>query len=86
MTDTVEGFNNASGHIDDPLMPFYGGTLIAESIHRKEDVSLISAAPDLLEACIAAKAIFEAEGITKDHRIVGGEYTLIVDAIIKATE
>lgn len=49
ITDTTEGFENTTGHIDND---YYGGTLIAESIHRIADAKLIAAAPDMLEALI----------------------------------
>lgn len=40
---------------------FYGGHLIAESIPKKEYVDLISAAPDLLQACKTLARIIRDE-------------------------
>ena len=50
ITDTPDGFPENSGHIGTDAHKYYGGALVCESIWRKKDVALISAAPDLLEA------------------------------------
>ena len=47
ITDNGEDFPKDTGHND---VAYYGGHLIAESICKKADAQLISAAPDLLEA------------------------------------
>ena len=52
ITDNIEGFDKKTGHTE---TEYYGGILIAESIWRSKDVHLISAAPDLLNACIEAE-------------------------------
>ena len=49
-TDTPDGLPNNSGHTGADAIKYYGGSLVAESIWRKKDVALISAAPDMLEA------------------------------------
>lgn len=48
VTDSSEGFLANTGHTD---TEYYGGNLIGESIQKLEDRQLISAAPDLLDAC-----------------------------------
>lgn len=54
VTDNDEVLQNHSqGHGD---KEYYGGYLIAESILKIEDAILISAAKDLLDACIQWKA------------------------------
>lgn len=50
------------------------------------NVKLIQSAPDLLEACKAAKAVMEAQGINAGNKIVGEQYSIVVNAIKKATE
>ena len=45
---------------DEESFRHYGGHLVAESVFRKENAQLISAAPDLLEACQKAYATLEA--------------------------
>lgn len=46
VTDNPKGFTFDTGHLD---VDYYGGYLVCESIWRKKDCHLISAAPDLLE-------------------------------------
>jgi hypothetical protein len=53
----IETGGRSTGHND---TIYYDGHLIAESIHREEDASLISAAPELLEACQKAYETLEA--------------------------
>lgn len=60
------------------------GTKVCEHIDKEEDALLISAAPDLLEACKGAKAAFDAQGHDSEHRIVGEIYENILNAIKKA--
>jgi hypothetical protein len=47
VTDDGFGFPEDKGHSE---TEYYGGYLIAESILKKSDATLISASPDLLEA------------------------------------
>jgi len=84
ITDTPDGLQENSGHSGTEAFDYYGGALVCESIWRKKDASLISAAPDLLEACLISRAIFHAQGITADHAIMGKMYQKIEDAIAKA--
>ncbi|MGD7021753.1 hypothetical protein ACQCVK_04120 [Rossellomorea vietnamensis] len=53
----IDTGGRSTGHND---AIYYGGHLIAESIHRGEDAALISAAPELLEACQKAYEVLEA--------------------------
>ena len=74
VTDTVKGFVEETGHLD----PFYGGkALICESIHRKEDAYLISAAPNMLEALQNLE--------NDDNSIPKHAWEMVQDAIAKAT-
>lgn len=50
------------------------------------NAKLIVAAKDLLEACLAAKAMYEAQGINENSRIGGEQYTKLLEAIKKALE
>lgn len=50
ITDTPDGLPENSGHSGTDAYEYYGGALICESVWRKKDVALISAAPDMLEA------------------------------------
>lgn len=50
------------------------------------NAKLIASAPDLLEALMASKAVFEALGIYANHRIAGEQYDKVVQSIKKATE
>lgn len=53
----------------------------------KQTTKLISSAPELLEACLEAKAMYEAQGINvKRSRIGGEQYKNLLNAIEKATE
>lgn len=52
-----------------------------EPLHNAK---LIASAPDLLEACMVSKAIFDSQGIDETHRIVGEQYKLLIKAIEKA--
>lgn len=52
ITDTTDGLTDNSGHTGADADKYYGGALICESVWRKKDVALISAAPDMLEALI----------------------------------
>jgi hypothetical protein len=85
ITDNDKGFKESTGHTGDAAIEYYGGALICESVWRKKDAHLISAAPDMLEACVASIAAFEAQGIYGDHPIVGYVYNMLVDAVIKAS-
>jgi len=50
ITDTPDGLPENSGHSGSDAFKYYGGALVCESIWRKKDAALISAAPDMLEA------------------------------------
>ena len=52
VTDNGDGFETTTGHNE---IDYYGGYLIAESILKPDDAKLISAAPDLLNACIMSR-------------------------------
>ena len=87
VTNTDDGFpGGVSGHTGVEAVEHYGGVLICESIFRKKDVALISAAPDLLEACLEARVMYEAQGINEESRIGGEQYKRLVFAIGKAME
>jgi hypothetical protein len=51
ITDSEDGFPINTGHTGSQAHEYYGGNLVCESIARRNDALLISAAPDLLEAC-----------------------------------
>lgn len=53
---------------------------------EKANAKLIAAAPDLLKSCFEAKAMYEANGITRESRIGGEQYSNLISAIKKATE
>lgn len=53
--------------------------------NAEANTKLIAASPSLLEGCRTAKAIFQAQGIDSNHKIVGKAYKEIEDAIEKAT-
>ena len=57
-----------------------------EKAEADANAKLIAAAPELLEALLASKAVFEALGIYANHRIAGEQYDKVVEAIKKATE
>ena len=84
ITDTTDGLPENSGHMGTDANKYYGGALVCESIWRRKDAVLISAAPDLLEACSKAIAILQAQGINSENRIVGKQYQEIEAAIKKA--
>jgi len=50
ITDTPEGLPENSGHSGTDANKYYGGALVCESVWRKKDVALISAAPKMLRA------------------------------------
>ena len=85
VTDSDEGFPANTGHSGKENTDYYGGNLIAESILRIEDAKVIAAAPKMLKALKAAKAVFDAQGIDENHSIVGEQYKEVIEAI-KATE
>ncbi len=85
VTNTNEGFSENTGHSGIDARKYYGGSLICESIYREKDIALISAAPDLLDACLTAKAIYESLGINENSRIGGDQYKKLLQAISKAT-
>lgn len=75
VTDNIEGFTQASGHIEPD---YYGGkALICESVYRKKDACLISAAPDMLEALQNLE--------NDDNSIPKHAWEMVQKAIAKAT-
>lgn len=68
VTDRADGFNEASGHCD---TEYYGGFLICESIHKKEDSMLIAASPDMLTALKIAVGLIDRDPIsfTKEEKL-----------------
>lgn len=50
------------------------------------NAALIIAAPEMFEACLSAKAMYEAQGINEHSRIGGEQYKQLLQAIEKATE
>lgn len=77
ITDTPDGLPKESGHSGQDANKYYGGSLVCESIWRKKDAALISAAPDMLEA------LQEIEN--DDNRIPPTIWKMVQDAIAKAT-
>lgn len=77
-----------SGPFDQPLILSSDGAI--GRLHGMEDrqheanAKLIAAAPDLLEACLTAKALFQAQGINENSRIGGAQYKQLLEAIRKA--
>jgi len=64
------------------LQRIYGST----KIEAESNTRLIASAPELLKACLSAKAMYEAQGISDDSRIGGEQYKQVKEAIKKATE
>lgn len=58
VTDSVEGFETATGHIDEKY--YQGKALICESIYKPDDAKLIAAAPEMLESLITILANFKS--------------------------
>lgn len=85
VTDNAEGFPVNTGHSGKENTDYYGGNLICESILRIEDAKLIAAAPKMLKALKAARAVFDSQGINETHLIVGEQYKEVIEAI-KASE
>lgn len=86
VTDTPDELLKISGHSGTEANDYYGGALICDYIWRKKDVALISAAPDMFECCLTAKAMYEAQGINKDSQIGGEQYEQLLRAINKALD
>ena len=64
----------------------FSGQKYCVSIDTAEaNATLAAAAPDLLEACLTAKAMYEAQGIKADSMIGGEQYSNLLIAIKKAT-
>ena len=89
---------NSNGHVSidfkDGFITVYGGSTYGLDRQEKlkfvekaeANAKLIAAAPDLLESCLAAKAMYEAQGINENSRIGGDQYTKLIEAIKKALE
>lgn len=86
VTDTPDGLPENSGHSGIGANEYYGGNLVCESVWRKKDIALISAAPDLLDACFNAKEMYEAQGINENSQFGGEQYKQLIHAIKKATD
>jgi len=78
ITDTTDGLPENSGHSGSDTHNYYGGALICESVWRKKDVALISAAPDMLEALQNLE--------NDDNYIPEHAWKMVQDAIRKATD
>ncbi len=81
VTDCHDGFTETTGHTGPDNIEYYGGTLICESIHKKADAQLISAAPNMLQALKIAVGLFERAQVkfTKEEKI-----KICLEAINKA--
>ena len=78
ITDTPNGLLENSGHTGTGAHEYYGGALICESVWRKKDIALISAAPDMLEALQNLENYY--------NNIPEYAWKLVKDAIAKATD
>jgi hypothetical protein len=78
ITDSPDGLPENSGHSGTDAHNYYGGALICESVFRKKDVALISAAPDMLEALQNLE--------NDDNSIPEHTWKMVKDAIRKATD
>ncbi len=77
VTDTPDGLPENSGHSGTEAHEYYGGSLICESVYREKDVTLISAAPDMLEAL---------QNLENDNNAIPEHaWKMVQDAIKKAT-
>lgn len=61
----------------------FGDTISEEDV---ANTKLIAAAPEMLNACFTAKAMYEAQGINEYSRIGGEQYSQLLNTIKKATE
>ncbi|MGV8136519.1 MAG: hypothetical protein AB2L20_15025 [Mangrovibacterium sp.] len=80
VTDNGDGFPLNTGHDD---IEYYGGYLIAESIYNIDNAKLIAAAPDMLEALLEYKRLYESVQPSGGWQ---GVYDMGNYAIKKATE
>jgi hypothetical protein len=87
ITDNPDGLLESTGHAGKGAIEYYGGYLICESIWRKRDAALISAAPDLffalkhlMEGVANLPVLTVLEGVLEEH------YKIAEAAIKKATE
>lgn len=78
VTDNPEGLPVSGGFSGIDAVNYYGGNLVCESIWRKRDVALISAAPDMLEALQNLE--------NDDNSIPEHAWKLVKNAIAKATD
>lgn len=78
ITDTPDGLSESTGHSGTQAHEHFGGALICESIFRKKDAALISAAPDMLEALQNLE--------NDDVSIPFHAWKMVQDAIKKATD
>lgn len=78
ITDTPDGLPENSGHSGTDAHKYFGGALICESVWRKKDIALISAAPDMLEALQNLE--------NDDNSIPEHAWKMVQDAIRKATD
>ena len=77
VTDNPAGLPKSGGFSGNYAVKYYGGNLVCESVWRKKDVALISAAPDMLEALQNLE--------NDDNSIPEHAWKLVKDAIAKAT-
>jgi hypothetical protein len=78
VTDTPDGLPENSGYSETDAHKYYGGALICESVWRKKDLALISAAPDMLEALQNLE--------NDDNSIPEHAWKMVQNAIRKATD
>jgi hypothetical protein len=76
-------FPNITNGSDDEkhAVDYYSGHLVCESIGNYNHALVISKAPEMIDACRAAMAIFKACGISENDTIVKEQYKKVKDVI-----